>query len=916
MSKATITELEVLFTADTKAVDKAAARVEGKAKEIEGKPATQTIDGDASDALEAMDRVEAEAKKIVSAKTMATVDANIERAETSLEKVRERLDYLHSVETEMEVTGDIKRAEAALQQIERRRDALVKARSEMEVMADTSRAEASLEGLTGIAEEAGAEAGEGAGDEFGDSVIAALASIPIAGAIVGVGAAAAKALVGAFMDGLQKEKGRDRLQALTGISEVETRRIANAAAEAYADGFGESIESNMTAAKLGLQFDIIDEKSVTRDSTKVISSLAGIADVLDEDVRPTAQAVSVMLSSGIAKSADDAFDILAAGAREGVNRSEDLLDTFTEYPALFKRLGLSGEESLGLINQAMKAGARNSDVAADALKEFQIRATDGSTASAEGFKLLGLSAAQMTAQISKGGESAKTGLDLVLDRLRGIEDPVKRNAAAVALFGTKAEDLGDSLFAMDLSNAVAQLNGVKGAAKTMFDTMASNDASKVEGAFRNMEVAADGLKGALVTAFSEPLGNFATWVSQNRGPLLKFFQDLINGAIDFAQTANTGIGDFVSGPLATAVEGLAKLIEWMPGDQDVSDLEELATSMRGFSNTTGAANTKLEQMREKFNGFADDQVNLGYVHDAQLKLAAAIEKVGYKADGTKMSMQGMNVATLGSTQQGRQLETQIRRAIEALNGEIGAAVKAGESQSALSARYREGTAALMTQLRQMGFTEQQAYELINAYGGIPTTKGTTITSNANAQRINVNNLGYSIRHLPDGSVQITANTRPAKNEIETFISKNTGRRIILSVYGQRVGQGPGGTGGITQHDGGIVEYMGAGGLRGLTRMQPIAQMVPANTWRVVGDRGDVPEAYIPLDGSARSMAILLETMRRMGVWPMADGGVLSSNAARAVRDPRPVSFSISGYGMDELADLIVRRLNRQVGGLV
>lgn len=916
MAKATVTELEVLFTADTKAVDKAAAKVEGQAKAIEKKPAKQTIDGDASDALEAMDRVEAEAKKIVSAKTLATVDANIDKAETSLTKVKERLDYLHSVETEMEVTGDIKRAEAALQQIERRRDALVKARSEMEVTADTSRAEASLNDLSDTAEEAGAEAGEGAGDEFGESIITSLAAIPIAGAVVGIGAAAAKALVGAFMEGLEQEKSRDRLQALTGISEAEARRLANAAAEAYADGFGESIESNMDAAKLGVQFNFIDEKSATRDSAKVIRGLSGIADVLDEDVRAAAQAVSVMLSSGIADSAEDAFDILAAGAREGINRSEDLLDTFIEYPALFKRLGLSGSESLGLISQAMRAGARNSDLAADALKEFQIRATDGSTTSAEGFKALGLSASKMTSDISKGGESAKAGLGLVLDRLREIEDPVKRNAAAVALFGTQAEDLGDALFKMDLSNAVSQLNGVKGAAQSMFDTISGNDASKIDSAFRNMEVAADGLKGALAVAFSEPLGNFATWVSQNRGPLLKFFQDLVNGAIDFAVAANTGIGDFVSGPLATAVKGLAELIEWMPGDQDVSDLENLAESMKGFSNTTGAANTKLEQMREKFNGFADEQVNLGYVHDAQLKLAAAIEKVGYKADGTKMSLQGMNVSTLGSTQQGRQLETQIRRAIEALNGEIGAAVKAGESQSALSARYREGTAALMTQLRQMGLTEQQAYELISAYGGIPTTKGTTITSNANAQRTNVNNLGYSIRHLPDGSVQITANTRPAKNEIETFISKNTGRRIVLSVYGQRVGQGPGGRGGITQHDGGIVEYMGAGGLRGLTRMQPIAQMVPANTWRVVGDRGDVPEAYIPLDGSARSMAILLETMRRMGVWPMADGGVLSSNAARAARDPRPVNFSISGYGMDELADVIVRRLNRQVGGLV
>lgn len=59
----------------------------------------------------------------------------------------------------------------------------------------------------------------------------------------------------------------------------------------------------------------------------------------------------------------------------------------------------------------------------------------------------------------------------------------------------------------------------------------------------------------------------------------------------------------------------------------------------------------------------------------------------------------------------------------------------------------------------------------------------------------------------------------------------------------------------------------------------IAQMVPPNTWRVVGDRMDVDEAFIPLDGSRRSWRILAESMRRMpGVMPMARGGVASAQS--------------------------------------
>ena len=62
MSKTTVTELEVLFTTDTSAVDKAVKDTAAKAKKIEDKPVKQKVDGDVKGALAGMDRVEAEAK--------------------------------------------------------------------------------------------------------------------------------------------------------------------------------------------------------------------------------------------------------------------------------------------------------------------------------------------------------------------------------------------------------------------------------------------------------------------------------------------------------------------------------------------------------------------------------------------------------------------------------------------------------------------------------------------------------------------------------------------------------------------------------------------------------------------------------------------------------------------------------------
>lgn len=872
------------------------------------------LDADASAALEAMAKVSAEGRRLVSQEVVTKVDTEISFAQKKVTRFEADLEVLRSKTPTVKVLADTAKAESALKEARGRLDDLNAARAVMVVDADVSAAEEALDGAADSADAAGAETG----NAFGASTLAALASIPIAGAVAGIAAAAGKALVTEFQDALQVEVGYDRLQALTGISEVDALRLGRVAGEAYVQNFGESIEANMDTARLALQFNLIDENASVYASQRVVEGLSGIANVLGEDVRPVAAAVTTMLTSGVAKSADEAFDILATGAREGVNRYEDLLDTMTEYPAVFARLGISGQESLGLINQSLKAGARNSDIAADALKEFQIRATDSSESSARGFQRLGMNAADMTAKIARGGADARDGLAEVLQALRKTEDPVERNAAAVELFGTKAEDLGDALFAMDLSTAVAQLDGVTGSAQRMFDTLANNDAAKVEGALRNIEVAVDGVKGALAAGFSDPIGEFAEWVSANRGPIMDFISDLINGAFDFGiavveSTANgtEALGTLVSGPIASLLEAYLTIDRMTNPFGDRTELEAMVDEMRNFDETTSQTADVLrtdfvngiETARDRVNGFLDPARSMAYLNDASTVLAGTLAKLGTALDGSMLSLEGVDLANLSASNSGRMLEGQLLRSVDALNAELAAAAAAGEGQDALTDRYNAGTNALMSQLTNMGLTEQQAYDLVTAYGAIPETEGTTITSNAVERSIEIDGLTYKIQQLPDGTAVIVADTSTAQAEVDTFITRNSSFRVPLTFSANLA---------APQAQGGVLEFMAQGGL---TPMQPVAQMVPQNTWRVVGDRSDVPELYAPLDGSARSWALLLEGFRRMPGTPplMAEGGLVGPLFERVRQrdvtvyqdvkitmpraDPRPVVRELNrGFG--------------------
>ena len=931
-------ELEVLFTADTKQVEKAEKDVQTIGRKIESKPIAAKVTADEKGALASMGRVEGAAKKLVSQDTALKLDADVTRAERSLARANQRLADLEvRALGGLDVTADVRRAEASLQKIERNLAGLQSARTMIEVEADPTPAESRLsrffsrfrsdadsagqeggksfsKGLDTATRGAGQKVGEVVGGDIEGTLMSALAAIPIAGGIVLAGVAIGKAINGAIQDGLQVEVGNDRLQALTGIDEADALRLGRAAGQAYANVFGDSVEANMDTTRLALQFDLIDADTSTRSAQKVVEGLAGISDVLGEDVRPIAAAVTTMLNTGLAKSAQNAFDILAAGAREGVNRSEDLIDTFTEYPATFSRLGLSAEEALGLMSQGLGAGARNSDLAADALKEFQIRATDASEASAEGFEALGLNAEEMTAKIARGGQNANDGLELVLAKLRETEDPVLRNAAAVALFGTQAEDLGEALFAMDLSTAVDQLNGVTGSAERMFSTLADNDATKLEQAQRNIEVATDGMKGALAAAFSDPLADAADWVAANRGPMLEFFLDLANGALDFGVSmvestagGTEALGEFVSGPLASTVDGLATLIKATNVFADVSPLRDLADDMRGFDETANDAADSMrdgllptiENARDKLNDFGDGAVAMAYLNDASLRLAGAIGEVGVNAEGASFGLDGIDLANVRASDSGKLLEDQVRNSISAMGDEMTAAMDAGESQDVLAERYRTSTDALVGQLTQMGLTEEQARTLIDTVLETPPSATTEFGSNAEAQQTKVQNLADRITTLPDGTVIVNADTQTAREKIAEFVrdlNNIPGRRdVVINQVVKQTGAARGEVAAAyPQATGNILEFMASGGFHGLTPMAHQAQVVPPSTWRVVGDRGDVPESFIPLDGSPRSMSILLETMRRMGVTPMGEGGVVGVGAAQSSNRPIYVQNPFTG----------------------
>lgn len=319
------------------------------------------------------------------------------------------------------------------------------------------------------------------------------------------GAAVAAALGAAVATGLEQSQIKAKLAAQLGATGPAAKVAGDAAGDLYARGVVGSMEEAAAAVKTVFQNGLVPKDAGKAEIDAVAARVSSLAVTLDEDASAVGRAVSQMVKTGIADSSEEAFDLLAKGTQLGINKSEDLLDTFNEYGTQFRKLGIDGPQSLGLLNQAIQAGARDSDVAADALKEFTLRAVDvANPETISGFKAIGLNAADMGAAIAAGGDRANVALDKTLDGIRAIKDPVERAKVATQLFGTQAEDLGDALFAMDPSSAAKGIGEIGGAAAQAGKTLEESAGAQVAAFTRQ-------LQEGLVNALASVIG----WVQRN-----------------------------------------------------------------------------------------------------------------------------------------------------------------------------------------------------------------------------------------------------------------------------------------------------------------------------------------------------------------------------------------------------------------
>lgn len=399
----------------------------------------------------------------------------------------------------------------------------------------------------------------------------------VAGAVLGAAMAAAALAVAGLQKAIEASTQRaadlGRMKAQLLLSPEDAAKYGKIAAEVYMDNWGETLEEAsgyVRDAALLIMPTLAEMDNAITPSLKMVSErVAALAATMDEDGKKVASAIKKMLTTGMADSADEAFNLIHKAISKGVDEADDLLDTWIEYSTVFREVGITGREAMGLISQGLQAGARDADTVADAIKELGIRVQDlGDKGAQEAFKSLGLNTKAMSVEFAAGGARARAALDQVLEALNAIKDPLAQRAIAIALFGTKAEDLGNALFNMDLDQAAKDFEDLGNAADVAAGHMSGNGYSAIEGWHRRWEMFQADMGDRFLPVFERVVGAIMAFADKV-APTVHYWLEKIGAkwsensdAIrEFGELAGVALGAMGEGAIGAVLGGLDMLVD-------------------------------------------------------------------------------------------------------------------------------------------------------------------------------------------------------------------------------------------------------------------------------------------------------------------------------------------------------------------
>lgn len=409
-------------------------------------------------------------------------------------------------------------------------------------------------------EEVKEEAAKGAGGLGGLGDVLGKLKNPMAVTAAGaaaLGAAFTKAAKEGVQFAIDLQSASAKLQGATGASVKEMKQYEEVLKDIYANNYGDSLESVAEAMQKVKQYTGELDSSELKDMTE---NAMALEDVFDMDLSETIRGVNV-LTKKMGLSSKEAFDLMAKGAQNGLNKTDELGDNIAEYGPLWQQAGFSAEEMFTILQNGLDSGAYSLDKVNDFVKEFAISLSDGRIE--ENLSSFSTETQNLFQAMKEGKATSKDVFYSVIEDLKSCTNEQEALTLASTVWSSLGEDN-----AMDVIRSLTEVND---AYKNVNGTMESIK----EISYDSVESKLESLGRKVKTEILEPIADDAL--------------PLIDKGIDAVGKVLDGIAEKINPP-KTALEEFT--------DEVAENNQQVRTVLDNVEESMGNAHAQAEKLDE------------------------------------------------------------------------------------------------------------------------------------------------------------------------------------------------------------------------------------------------------------------------------------------------------------------------------
>lgn len=360
------------------------------------------------------------------------------------------------------------------------------------------------------------------------------------------------------------EKSLNNLQVKTGMSTEAVGALKDEMYDIYKNNFGDSLTD--VADKMALVTQNINESDPEKIK-EITQNAIGLSDAFGSDFEENLRGVNGLMTN-MGLTADEAFDLIAKGSQNGLDKTHELADNIAEYSQIWGQAGFTAREMFSVLQNGIDSGAYNLDKVNDLVKEISISIIDGKIS--KNIESFSEKTQQLFESFENGGATQREVFDSIINDLSHTTNLAEQLATASTNWSALGEDNAMSVITA-LNNVNDTYKDVSGTMQEINDIQYEDVGSQVQALGRQFEV---DILQPVVEKATPKIKEFITWLSDHLPEVTSALAGLITSVVTF-KTA-TAAGNFLS----SIINGFKQLTPAI----------NAATTAQQTNNTVTAAN--------------------------------------------------------------------------------------------------------------------------------------------------------------------------------------------------------------------------------------------------------------------------------------------------------------------------------------